>query len=338
MLPAIYVVLALRAAMPLVVPPSGDLCRARRHLHAARLADRGPRRPRHRLVRAQRGLRAGRARARRRSGPHPRRHVLPAALGHVASQATLLLPAFILAEATLSYVGLGFPDTTPTWGTMLQDAANVALLGDAPWTLAPAAAIFVVVAGREPPASGPRPRPCTMSRHVSPPLQSPQRPFAGIYTPIATPFQADGTVDEAALRRNVARWMQTPLTGLVVLGSNGEAASAGRRRSRPRGRDRARGRAARPPVHRRHRPRVHPRHDRGRPGAPRTPGADAVLVRTPSFFKAQMTTDVLDRHYTRGGRRLAGAGAALQRHDVHGRDAARRTRWRGWPNTRTSSA
>jgi peptide/nickel transport system permease protein len=72
-------------------------------------------------------------------------HLLPAASGHLAAQATLLLPAFILAEATLSYVGLGFPDTVPTWGTMLQDAANVALLGDAPWTLAPAAAIFVVV-------------------------------------------------------------------------------------------------------------------------------------------------------------------------------------------------
>ena len=87
-------------------------------------------------------LRAGRARDGRRPGAYPLRHLLPAARGHVASQATLLLPAFILAEATLSYLGLGFPDTTPTWGTMLQDAANVALLGDAPWTLAPAGAIF----------------------------------------------------------------------------------------------------------------------------------------------------------------------------------------------------
>ena len=46
------------------------------------------------------------------------------------------LPAFVLAEATLSYVGLGFPDAVPTWGTMLHDASNVALLGDAPWTAA----------------------------------------------------------------------------------------------------------------------------------------------------------------------------------------------------------
>ena len=75
------------------------------------------------------------------------RHLLPASAGYVRTQAGLLLPAFILAEATMSFVGLGFPPTVATWGTMLQDAANVALLGDAPWTLAPAVAIFVVVLG-----------------------------------------------------------------------------------------------------------------------------------------------------------------------------------------------
>src|SRR5829696_5199525 len=47
--------------------------------------------------------------------------------------------------------------------------------------------------------------------------------FAGVFTPIVTPFQPDDTLDHAGLRSNIARWMQTPLTGLVVLGSNGEA-------------------------------------------------------------------------------------------------------------------
>jgi peptide/nickel transport system permease protein len=75
------------------------------------------------------------------------RHLLPAAGGYILTQATLLLPAFILAEATMSFVGLGFPTTVATWGTMLQDAANVATLGDMPWTLAPALAIFLVVLG-----------------------------------------------------------------------------------------------------------------------------------------------------------------------------------------------
>src|SRR6185369_17589243 len=47
--------------------------------------------------------------------------------------------------------------------------------------------------------------------------------FAGVFTPIATPFASDDTVDERGLASNVKRWMTTPLTGLVVLGSNGEA-------------------------------------------------------------------------------------------------------------------
>jgi peptide/nickel transport system permease protein len=73
------------------------------------------------------------------------RHLLPAAGGVLWIQATLLLPAFILAEATLSYVGFGFPEPLPSWGLMLQDAGNVAVLSEAPWLLAPAAAIVLTV-------------------------------------------------------------------------------------------------------------------------------------------------------------------------------------------------
>ncbi len=47
--------------------------------------------------------------------------------------------------------------------------------------------------------------------------------FAGVFTPIATPFTSEDRLDEKALAGNVRRWMTTPLTGLVVLGSNGEA-------------------------------------------------------------------------------------------------------------------
>lgn len=46
--------------------------------------------------------------------------------------------------------------------------------------------------------------------------------FGGIYPPIATPFDSEGAVSLANLRRNIAKWNQTRLTGLVVLGSNGE--------------------------------------------------------------------------------------------------------------------
>jgi peptide/nickel transport system permease protein len=144
-LPAIYVSLALRAVMPLVLAASTvfTLLLAIFALLGWPMVARGVRaivaseREREYVIAARAaGASASRVLL---------RHLLPAAGGYLRMQATLLLPAFILAEATLSYIGLGFPDTTPTWGTMLQEAANVALLGDAPWTLAPAAAIFFVV-------------------------------------------------------------------------------------------------------------------------------------------------------------------------------------------------
>jgi peptide/nickel transport system permease protein len=144
-LPAIYVVLALRAVLPLVLPArtvfvmlTGIFA-----LVGWPVVARGVRG----IIASEREreyVTAGRA-----LGASPMRllavHLMPATLGYLATQATLLLPAFILAEATLSYVGLGFPDAVPTWGTMLHDASNVALVGEAPWMLAPAAAIFLVV-------------------------------------------------------------------------------------------------------------------------------------------------------------------------------------------------
>jgi peptide/nickel transport system permease protein len=57
----------------------------------------------------------------------------------------MLVPAFIVAEATLSYVGLGFPDTVATWGAMLHDGSSVRVFTDFPWLLSPAIAMFVVV-------------------------------------------------------------------------------------------------------------------------------------------------------------------------------------------------
>lgn len=144
-LPTIYVALALRAVVPLVLPPAAvfALLAAILTLLGWPIVARGVRA----MVFVERGCEyAVAARALGAGGTRLLwRHPLPAARGYIETQATLLLPAFIFAEATLSYVGLGLPASSPTWGTMLQEAANVALLGDALWTLAPAAAIFVVV-------------------------------------------------------------------------------------------------------------------------------------------------------------------------------------------------
>src|SRR5258708_14664198 len=121
--------------------------------------------------------------------------------------------------------------------------------------------------------------------------------LAGVFAPVPTPFDDRDRVDTARLRAALTKWMKRPLNGVVVLGSNGEAVLmddfesdqviVAAREAIPRtkrfivgtGREstQAAARAAK-------RAAEH--------------GADAVLVRTPSFFKTQMTADAFVRHYT----------------------------------------
>jgi peptide/nickel transport system permease protein len=143
-LPAIYVVVMLRAALPLVLPASAVfvLITLLLAIVGAPWIARGVRA----IVSAERTLMH--VEAARALGASSTRilvqHLLPATRGFVARQAALLLPAFVLAEATLSFVGLGLPDTVPSWGTSLQEAANVGAIASFPWLLAPALAVFVV--------------------------------------------------------------------------------------------------------------------------------------------------------------------------------------------------
>ncbi len=118
----------------------------------------------------------------------------------------------------------------------------------------------------------------------------------GIFPPIATPFK-DDEIDLDAMRRNVTRWMKTGLAGVVVLGSNGEAPmldadessriAAAARECVPAGKTLIVGageestRCTIAAVKR-----------------AAAAGADVVLVRTPCYFKNQMTTDLFVRHFT----------------------------------------
>jgi 4-hydroxy-2-oxoglutarate aldolase len=121
--------------------------------------------------------------------------------------------------------------------------------------------------------------------------------FAGIYTPIVTPFTASGDVDDRGLAANVDHYLATRLTGLVVLGSNGEAAQLDDDEA-----DRVIG------VVRERVPRDRPllvgtgrESTRATIAASRRAaaiGADAVMARTPSFYKPQMTSENFIRHYT----------------------------------------
>lgn len=72
------------------------------------------------------------------------RHILPNALGPVIVAATIDVAAAIIAESTLSFLGLGFPPDIPTWGRLLFDAKDN--LDFAPhWALFPGLAIFLTV-------------------------------------------------------------------------------------------------------------------------------------------------------------------------------------------------
>lgn len=72
------------------------------------------------------------------------RHILPNSLGPVIVAATIDVAAAIIAESTLSFLGLGFPPDIPTWGRLLFDAKDH--LDFAPhWALFPGAAIFLTV-------------------------------------------------------------------------------------------------------------------------------------------------------------------------------------------------
>ncbi|MFL5200098.1 MAG: ABC transporter permease, partial [Microvirga sp.] len=72
------------------------------------------------------------------------RHILPNALGPVIVAGTIDVAAAIIAESTLSFLGLGFPPDIPTWGRLLYDAKDY--LDFAPhWALFPGAAIFLAV-------------------------------------------------------------------------------------------------------------------------------------------------------------------------------------------------
>jgi 4-hydroxy-2-oxoglutarate aldolase len=118
----------------------------------------------------------------------------------------------------------------------------------------------------------------------------------GVYAPLPTPFADDDRLDVIRLRAALEWWVASPLTGFVVLGSTGEVVLMDEDEC-DRVVDVAR------TIVPRHRPLIA---GTGRESTQATVratkraaelGADAVLVRTPGFFKSQMTGDVFLRHY-----------------------------------------
>ena len=144
-LPIIYVVIVLRATMPLVLETGTVFWTMTVILGLAGWPH--PARGVRAVVATERRKEYAEAALALGAGPLRilLRHLLPAAQGFLAVQITLLVPAFILAEATLSFVGFGFAEPTPSWGVMLHDAGQAGALSDAPWLLAPAAGIVLTI-------------------------------------------------------------------------------------------------------------------------------------------------------------------------------------------------
>ena len=74
-----------------------------------------------------------------------RRHIAPQTAGLLLTQAALLVPQYILAEVTLSFLGLGVSEPVPSWGNMLADLQHYHVLASYWWMWAPGLALVPVI-------------------------------------------------------------------------------------------------------------------------------------------------------------------------------------------------
>jgi peptide/nickel transport system permease protein len=73
------------------------------------------------------------------------RHMVPSFLSHIIAATTLALPAMIISETSLSFLGLGLRPPAISWGVLLQDAQSVQALAISPWLLIPVIPVIVAV-------------------------------------------------------------------------------------------------------------------------------------------------------------------------------------------------
>lgn len=83
------------------------------------------------------------------AGARPRRiifvHMVPLFASHIIAATTLALPLMIIAETSLSFLGLGLRAPAISWGVMLQQAQNIQTLAFSPWLLLPVVPVVVVI-------------------------------------------------------------------------------------------------------------------------------------------------------------------------------------------------
>jgi len=140
-LPWIYLLFAMRAFLPLTVPPvkafllvvvvigAVGWARPARMVRGIVLSAKE-----RDFVRAARGFGAT-------GGYLLRRHILPETASMVLTQAAILVPQFVLAEMTLSFLGLGVPEPVPSWGNLLASLQHYNVLVSYWWMYLPVLAM-----------------------------------------------------------------------------------------------------------------------------------------------------------------------------------------------------
>ena len=140
-LPWIYLLFAMRAFLPLAVPPvkafllvvvvigAVGWARPARMVRGIVLSAKE-----RNFVRAARGFGAS-------GGYLLRRHILPETGSVLLTQAAVLVPQFVLAEMTLSFLGLGVPEPVPSWGNLLASLQHYNVLASYWWMYLPALAM-----------------------------------------------------------------------------------------------------------------------------------------------------------------------------------------------------
>src|SRR3989449_11224034 len=71
--------------------------------------------------------------------------MVPAFMSHITAATTLALPAMIISETALSFLGLGLRPPAISWGVLLQQAQNVQTVAISPWLMLPAVPVIVAV-------------------------------------------------------------------------------------------------------------------------------------------------------------------------------------------------
>ncbi|MEK7221430.1 MAG: ABC transporter permease [candidate division NC10 bacterium] len=72
-------------------------------------------------------------------------HLVPSFLSHIIAATTLAIPAMIISETSLSFLGLGLRPPAISWGVLLQQAQNIQALAISPWLLFPAIPVILVI-------------------------------------------------------------------------------------------------------------------------------------------------------------------------------------------------